>query len=188
MAFRPTIAVMAEGGIADIGYYRNWDMEDLFIEAVALAVIHRGTKTVEEFRQEVFGKQNISYIISPELVENTQENLEWLLDCSEFPLTVDLQNEGIYCGYQASQEEFARIPDFDVLDGYSRGEDFYWNLLSNYKIPFKKLDFDYLRDLFLKDGGLRSRLSIDTKKRLEDKFKERIGELDDEAGVHNKGS
>ena len=188
MAFRPTIAVLAEGGIADIGYYRNWDVEDLFIEAVALAVIHRGTKTVEEFRQKVFGRQDIGYIIEPEIVENTQENLEWLMDCSEFPINVDLEKEGIYCGISVSDETYGLIPDADVLQGYSRDEDFYWDLLQNYKIPFKSLDFDYLRDLFLKDGGLRSRLSVETKKRLEERFKERIGELDDEAGSHNKGS
>ncbi len=184
MAFRPTIAVVAEGGIADIGYYRNWDMEDLFIEAIALAVIYRGIKTVEEFRQKVFGTQKISYIVEPERIENTQENLEWLLDCSEFPLTVDLQKEGIYCGIQVSDEEYESIPDFDVLDGLSRGEDHYWNLLENYKIPFEKLDLDYLRDMYLKDGELRSRLSTETKRLLEEGFRERIGELDDETKVY----
>ncbi|MBO5994041.1 MAG: hypothetical protein J6Q41_00835 [Firmicutes bacterium] len=188
MSFRPTIAVIAEGGIADIGYYRNWEVEDLFIEAVALAVTHRGIKTVEEFRQRVFGTQKMSYIIEPEIIENTQENLEWMLDCSEFPITVDLKNEGIYLGLVDSREEFDSIPDIDVLEGLSRDEEYYWDVLENYKIPFRKLDFDYLRDLFLKDDDLRSHLSIQTKGRMEERFKERIGELDDEAGVHNEGS
>ena len=189
MSFRPTICVAARGGIADMGYYRNWDVEDLFIESIALAVIYSDLKTVEAVRDRAFGRQEIKYVVEPETFDNTQETFEFFLECSEFPITVDLEFGGIYSGYPVeSVEEFDRIPDFDKLDGLSRGDDFYWDLMDNYKIPFKKLDLDHIRDLFLRDDGLRSRLSIDTKSVMERTFKERIGEHDDEAGVHKPRS
>ena len=57
MSFRPTIAIIVGNEIADIGYYRNWDTEDLFIEALGLAVIYRDCKTIEEVRERPSGSR-----------------------------------------------------------------------------------------------------------------------------------
>ena len=174
MSFRPTISVAAEGGIADIRFYRNWDMEDLFIESVALALIYSDLKTVEEVRERTFGRQDIRYILEPELIANTQENMMSLMECSEFPITVDLRFGGIYSGFPVeTAEAFSRIPDIDVIQGYSRGDYFYWDMMSKYKITFAGLDIDYLKEMFLGDGGLTSRLSSETYRIMERTFRKR---------------
>ena len=187
MAFRPTIAVIADNEIADIGYYRNWQMEDLFIEALGIAVTYSDLKTVEGFRNRAFGTQNIGYVIEPEVLENTQENLEWMMECSEFPIIVDLTRRAIYCGYGCLTDvRYDGIPDMvDSLWKFGRGEDFYWDILSKYKISFDKIDLDNVRDLFMEDSELRDHLSKDTKEVMERTFKERMSGPDDETRVHN---
>ena len=186
MAFRPTIAVFINDEIADVGYYRNWMMKDLFIEAVGIALTYMDCRTIEEYRDRAFGRQEIRYVIEPETFENTQENLRWLLDCSEFPLTVDLTRRAIYCGDHMDDEHFCEIPDAEQIDIFRSGEEFYWELLDKHKITFDRIETDCVRDLFIKDSSIRSRLSVDTKKVMERVFRERIGEPDDEAGVYNQ--
>ena len=46
MAYRPTISVYIDGQIADLGYYRNWQDEDLFYEALAMAAVFHDCKTI----------------------------------------------------------------------------------------------------------------------------------------------
>ena len=187
MAFRPTIAVVANKEIADIGYYRNWDTEDLFIEALGLAVIYGDLSTVSEVRERAFGKQKIGYIIEPEIIENTQENLRWLEDCSEFPIVVDLTRRAIYEGYCDSSDEFVDSkPDLeDVLWPGTITEKFYWDVLSRHKISLNKADMDCVRELFMKDDELRGHLSQDTAAKMREYFAaERSCESDDEGKVY----
>lgn len=186
MAFRPTIAVVIGKEIADIGYYRNWDIEDLFIEALGLAVLYRDCKTVEEYRMKVFGTQKISYIVEPESFENTQENLRMLEDCSEFPVSVDLTRGAIYCGYcDASDEFLINKPDVTDIRWPSKiREDFYWDILDKYKICFNKVDMEAITELFMNDDEILNHLSVRTADKMKEMIRERSGVTYDEAGVH----
>lgn len=187
MAFRPTIAVVINNEIADIGYYRNWMTEDLFIEAMGLAVIYRDCRTVEAFREKVFGTQKVSYIVEPEVFENTQENLRWLEDCSEMPITVDLSRGAIYEGRSGVEDELISAkPDIDeMLIPASPDEEFYWDLLSKHRISFDKIHMDNVMEIFMEDEELRSHLSVKTAKHMREFFMERTGESYDEAGTDN---
>lgn len=168
MSFRPTIAVVINGKIADIGYYRNWPMEGLFIEALGLAVMYRDCRTIEEFREKAFGTQKVGYIVEPEVFENTQENLRFLEDCSEMTITVDLTRKAIYEGYSYSSDEYVRRkPEMkDMNIPVSRDEDFYWKVLSRCKISFDKIGMEKVAELFLNDEGLRKNLSLETAKKM----------------------
>lgn len=101
MSYRPTISIYVNGEIADYGYYRNWSDEDLFYEAIAYAALFYDCKTKEEYRDRAFHTQKITYIVSPERFENTQENLSFFEAHSEFPIIVDLSLQNIYTNYGA---------------------------------------------------------------------------------------
>ncbi len=101
MSDRYTISVVYNERIAHIGYYRNWDTKDLFYEAIAIAATYSDCRSLQEFRWKKFGRQDFSYVVEPELIENTDENLEWMQECSEFPLVVDMSNQCIYCADRA---------------------------------------------------------------------------------------
>ena len=187
MSFRPTIAVIIDDQIADIGYYRNWYVEDLFIEALAIAVVYRDVRSLEEYRERAFGRQDIGYVISPEVLENTQENLRWLADCSEFPISVDLTRRAIYPGTGCGSEEwFRKLPEIhDLWFPYEKTEDFYFDILDKYKISFDRADMDNVEDVFLNDSEMRKHLSMDTAKAMRKAFGERTGEPYDETGTCN---
>ena len=187
MAFRPTIAVTVNKEIADIGYYRNWAVEDLFIEALGLAVLYEDCRTLEEVRDRAFGTQKIGYFIEPEVLENTQENLRWIEGCSEFPISVDLTLRAIYMGASDADDEFVAkkpgIEDICLWPG-TITEDFYWNILSKYKICFDKADMDCVRELFMTDDEILEHLSSGTAEKIRKKRNERTGGPDDETGIH----
>ena len=186
MSFRPTIAVIVKNEIADIGYYRNWDCEDLFIETLGLAVIYQDCKTTEEVRERAFGKQKISYVVYPETFENTQENLRWLEECSEFPIAVDLTRRAIYEGYCGTSDKIlAKKPDInDLIWTKKRAGYFYEDILSKYKICFDKVDMDAVTELFMQDDDIKRHLSVKTAEKIREMSFERMGETYDEAGVH----
>jgi hypothetical protein len=111
MSFRPTIAVFVEGRTADFGYYRNWDEESLFFEALTIALLYSDCGSIEEYRERKFGAQKVFYCLSPEEFENTDENLAFLLSCSEFPIAVDLTAGCIYVSETPlSAEELKALP------------------------------------------------------------------------------
>lgn len=172
MSFRPTIAISANKEIAHIGYYRNWDMEDLLIEALGLAVVYGDCRTMEEVRDRAFGTQIIDYVIEPERIENTQENLRWLEDCSEFPICVDLTRRVIYVGScDSGDEDVLDLPDIDdIMFTDSKTEDFYWDLLGHHKISLDRIDMDCVRELFMKDDELMEHLSVDTAGKMRELF------------------
>ena len=116
MSFRPTIAVRFGSEIADIGYYRNWSEESLMIEAAAIAAAYDDCRSLEEYRDRAFGRQEISYVIDPEKIPNTQENLRWLESCSEMPVSVDLKSRCIYVGTDAIPPDAISFGSID-LDG-----------------------------------------------------------------------
>ena len=78
MAYRPTISVYIDGQIADLGSYRNWQDEDLFYEALAMAAVFHDCKTIRAYRDRRYGTQKMYYLLDPERIENTQENLKEL--------------------------------------------------------------------------------------------------------------
>jgi len=146
MSFRPTIAVFAKGLIADLGYYRNWDERDLFFTALRIALEYSECKTIEEYRQKRYGTQRVYYILSPEAIENTQEDLRFLIGCSEFPIAVDLTAGCIYVSEEPlSGEGLSALPSvFDpeqrpmIRDLVERRD--YYRLLSRFRLPFNGLD------------------------------------------------
>lgn len=105
MSYRPTISVYVDGHIADIGYYRNWDDTDLFFEAVAIAALFSGCKSVREYNEKKFGRQKVFYSLEPEEFENTEDNLQFFESCSEWPILVDLTAKCIYISEGAKEEE-----------------------------------------------------------------------------------
>ena len=186
MAFRPTIAIVANGEIADIGYYRNWDSKDLFIEALGLAVIYGDCRTVEEVRERAFGTQNIGYIIEPEVIDNTQDNLRWLEDCSEMPISVDLSRRAIYEGYSGCSDEFVsgKPEIYYIWLPRTVKEDFYWDILSKHKMSLDRIDMDTVEELFKNDAELRGHLSKKTAEMMRKHFGERMDGHYDETRVH----
>ena len=186
MSFRPTISVIFGNQIADIGYYRNWDCEDLFIEALGIAVVYRDCKSLEEFRERAFGTQKISYIVEPEVFENNQENMRWLESCSEMPISVDITRGAIYEGYcGTSDRTLAKKSDIkDLIWPRKRDGYFYEKILSKYKICFDKVDMDAVTELFMNDDEMMSHLSQKTAGQMRKMFFERMGGADDETGVH----
>ena len=111
MSFRPTIAVFADGRIADIGYYKNWLEKALFLEALTIALIYSDCGSVEEYRERKFGTQKIFYSLSPEMIENTDEELDFLISCSELSVAVDLSAGCIYVSEKPlSAEELDALP------------------------------------------------------------------------------
>lgn len=162
MAFRPTIAVVIDRKIAYIGYYRNWATEDLFIEALGFAVLFRDVRTIEEFRERFFGTQKIYYRVDPEAFENTQENLCFLEECSEMPISVDLTRRAIYEGYSDANDEyvFGKPGIEDVLIPRTITEKFYWDLLTKHRISFDEVDMDSAAELFMNDEELSDHLSV----------------------------
>ncbi|MBQ3389715.1 MAG: hypothetical protein IJG57_01400 [Firmicutes bacterium] len=187
MSFRPTISVYAQGRIADIGYYRNWSEKSLLYEAVAIAALYRDCRTVEEYRQKRFGTQHVSYIVEPETFENTEENLKWLEECSEWPILVDLTARCIYLGIEAkSREELEKIPEFDEevigyrqyrgkrleipgYDLFETGTEFA-DLFDYSKLPFDRMDLEEVIRCLKAWPEARHYLSADVVKKLDTEY------------------
>ena len=114
MSYRPTISIYVEGEIVDYGYYRNWEDEDLFYEAVAFASVFHDCKTREDYLERAYHTQKLLYVVSPEKFENTPENLHFFEESSEFPVVVDLSLQNIYVNYGAvSREELSLFHPYD---------------------------------------------------------------------------
>jgi len=146
MSFRPTIAVYVEGQIVDLGYYRNWKYIPLLARAAEIARQYADCTNAEAYRERRFGRQKVYYLLEPEIFENTQENLKFLENCSEFPLVVDLTARCIYVADHAlTQAELAALPclggeelPLPLLDIHT---DFH-RLLTRCRIPFSVLGKD----------------------------------------------
>ena len=159
MSFRPTIAVYAGGKIADIGYYRDWSGTGLLLEAAALGALFRGCPTAEDFRQAVYGGQQVFYRIDPETVENTEENMKMLEGWSEFPVVVDLTAGYIYRSYGClSLAELAQLPVYGGRVSDLSGDD-HLRLLAEYRIP---IGGEEVLALLRGSPELRERLSART--------------------------
>ena len=180
MSFRPTIAVVIDKEVAHIGYYRNWQTEDLFIEALALAVLYRDCRSMKEFRERFFGTQTVYYRLDPEAFENTRENLLWLEECSEMPINVDLTRKVIYEGFSGAGDDFVfgKPGIRDITVPTSPTESFYWDLLTKHRISFDEVDIETVEELFMKDDKMADHLSVNTAAMI----KKRKGETYDEAG------
>ncbi len=178
MSDRYTISVVYNGRIADIGYYRNWGVRDLFYEAVAIAALYSDCRSLPEFRWRKFGRQEIRYVLEPEEIGNSDENLEWLQDCSEFPLVVDMSNHCIYSADSAAAaggwmnlpcvtdipgEEIKAYGLYDdIIKQYMAelfeklahapkriGTDTGWeNLLKHSRVPLEQVEMDHVRAIF----------------------------------------
>lgn len=172
MSFRPTIAVFANGRIADVGYYRNWSEKALFFEALTIALLYSDCGSVEEFRERKYGTQNVFYELSPEVIENTDEELAFLLSCSEFPIAVDLSAGCIYVSETPLSEE--ELEKLEVLEGSPcaksmrgvDGQTDYYKLLRNHRIPFRGLDRENTLELLRGWDDAERRLSCGTYKEL----------------------
>lgn len=151
MSYRPSICIYVGGEIADYGYYRNWDDEDLFYEAVAYAVLFHDCKSREEYLERAYHTQKVAYVIEPEEFENTQENLHFFEENSEFPIIVDLTLKNIYVNYGGIRpEELSVIHTFDESYSYKdyiRREQLRQNhnpeYLTRWDYPEKEIKKDY---------------------------------------------
>ena len=168
MSFRPTISIYAEGKIADIRFYPNWEIRHLIMEATALGVIFAECHTVEEYKKKVFGTQKVYYSVEPENFENTQENLKMLESWSEFPLFVDLTSGYLYHNDCAlSAEEQADLPAYEgSIRQLTEDEDGPLPAPFREKMDstFRKTILGYYRDMPV----LLERLSEQTAARLRD--------------------
>ncbi len=163
MSFRPTIAVYIGGQIADLGCYRNWEVSDLFFEAIAIAAIFHQCKSVEEYRDKKFGSQKIYYSLDPEKIENTQENLSEMEGWSEYPILIYLSAGYIYNHVGClSPEELKELPPVDVEKTFASKLTTYEYILEHNKIPLSPIDYDKVRKVLLESVDLRNRLSSDT--------------------------
>ena len=128
MSYRPTISVYINGCIADIGYYRNWDDNDLFYEAMAIAALFSTCKDIPEYNMKKFGKQKIYYSLEPESFENTEENLKFFESCSEFPILVDLTEKCIYIsrGAMSGSELRTIYSALEKHENYGFRKDWRW--------------------------------------------------------------
>ena len=151
MSYRPTISIYVGGEIADYGYYRNWDDEDLFYVAIAYATLFHDCKTREEYLEQAYHTQKIYKVLEPEIFENTPNNLRFLEEHSEFPIIVDLTLKNIYVNYgRLRPEELSIIHTFDNPYSYKdfiRLYQFRLNHTSEYmgrvECPEKCLKKDY---------------------------------------------
>ena len=173
MSFRPTITVYVNGQIADFGYYRNWEAEDLFFEALAIALLYRNCRSISSYRRRKFGGQKIYYFIEPKVFENTEENLKELESYSEWPILVDLTAKCIYVSYNAlTTQELSELPSiFHICRDSSRIEKAFreghiMNLMDHCKIPYGKIDAGKILELFRQYGDLHRHLSGETQKKL----------------------
>ena len=163
MSFRPTIAVYIGSQIADLGYYRNWEIPDLIFEAIAIAAIFHPCKSIEEYRDKKFGAQKIFYSLTPEKIENTQENLSEMEGWSEYQILIDLSAGYIYNHVGClSPEELRELPSVDVEKTFAGKPTAYEYILDNHKIPLSPIDYDKVRKVLLESEELRNRLSSDT--------------------------
>ncbi len=111
MGFRPTISIYINGHIADIGYYKYWECEDLFFEAFAIAALFNKCQSISEYNDKRFGRQKVYYSIDPVIYEKTEENLKVLENCSEWPVLVDLTAKCIYINEGALEKsELLDVP------------------------------------------------------------------------------
>ena len=160
MSFRPTISVYFNGKMADIGYYRNWEELELITEAIGIAVAARGLKTVEEYRDKVFGCQTVYYTISPEQWENTPKNLKRLEECSEMPMVVDMTAKAIYVCYGSiPKRHLKKIPEADGWEKVCRG---------THKLTLTDELMDRMQKLIREDSEIRDRLSVKTREMLDE--------------------
>ena len=195
MSFRPTIAVYINGTIADIGYYRNWSTKCLLYEALAIAALYGDCRTAEAYRERRYHRQQLQYLVEPELFDNSEENLKFFESCSELPLVVDLTAQCIYCSAGAlTVEEIQKLPSaLAMLPFYgsktvyrrcrngsfcceekpvtayrriSKRTDFYY-LLKNCRLPYGELDMTSLLTLFRTEPSLRRFLSEDIADQLD---------------------
>jgi len=175
MAYRPTISVYIDGQIADLGYYRNWQDEDLFYEALAMAAVFHDCKTIRAYRDRRYGTQKMYYLLDPERIENTQENLKELEACSEHPIVVDLTEQAIYTGYGArSEEELAELlsaQNDGIADGtesVSREPLNAASLLQEDRgISFAHLNMEELLERFRSSEELMGHLSEEMRRQIE---------------------
>lgn len=163
MSFRPTITVYANGKIADIGYYRNWDETSLFYEAIAIAAVFNNCESVEEYRRKKFKAQTIKFLLDPEEIENTQENLKMLEECSEYPILIDLTARYIYKNVGCLLlEELDEIPSVDIEKEINGSKINYEVILDKYKIPLDAVDCDKVKSILGGSPELQACLSRDT--------------------------
>ncbi|MCR4672306.1 MAG: hypothetical protein K5637_03585 [Lachnospiraceae bacterium] len=162
MSYRPTISVYIDGHIADIGYYRNWDDEDLFYEAVAIAALFSGCGSVYEFNEKKYGRQKVYILVEPEVFENKEEDLKFFEFCSEWPILVDLTSRCIYISEGAKgKEELLAAPRISYEELFSL------KAPKGGVLSLEQADMEGLLKLFLKYEDLRHHLSAETAGLLE---------------------
>ena len=94
MSYRPTISVYFGGRPIEIGYYRNWDDENLLYEAVAIALLFSDCRSYEEAKRAVYThwmpeRKAVADSMTDEEREDSVRDFE---RCSEMPIVIDLSS------------------------------------------------------------------------------------------------
>ncbi len=77
----------------DAVWYRNWDRRWLLVEAVAIGLLLGDAKSLEEAREEAYAKWTRRRFESS---EEAEEIVDFVMECSEYPIVVDLSAKCVY--------------------------------------------------------------------------------------------
>ncbi len=175
MSFRPTISVRFGDEIAGISYCRNWEEHHLLIEAVAIAAAYRDCQSVAEYRIRRYGAVDFNYVLEPELIPNTQENLRELEDISEFPVVVDLKAKAIYCSYGSIPEKWLRRkparagedrPNKPRLSPKGIWQTNFYRVMEHGVFLFEEMDLPCIRDMIVFDPEMQELVTEHTLREL----------------------
>lgn len=171
MSYRPTISVLIDGRVVDFGYYKNWNEESLFYEAIVIAALFHKCTTFEEYYYTKNGFIDYSskdYLGDYYVYEHVEETWDWLSH-SENPICIDLTAKCIYTSHRAkSISELAELPSaFSASKITSKNIS---NILHCCRIPFDQLNMEQILIWFIKSDELRKHLSGTTAKILDSRL------------------
>ena len=164
MSFRPSISIYLGQDLLDVGIYPDWEIKDLFFEALAVGALFSSCRTAQEYRRLRNSRRTIVSFIDPENEDRALADAEAL---SDYCLVVDLQAGCIYHKSGClSREEPGALPLYEGRVSDWREED-YSRLLNNYRISFTEPGPDRILDFFRNSADLTNRLSRRTLEQLE---------------------
>lgn len=138
MSYRPTLSIYLNHRLSTVFYLRNFSDEDLFHEAIALSALSCDP-AYRKFLDEWNDEDGMN---------------EEILQCSEFPVVLDLDASCIYVSYeQLTPEEIASL---DQVTGPVRD---YHDVLERCAIPCSHSDPYSVLELYTDNDSLFRRLS-----------------------------
>ena len=110
MSERPTISIFYGNEIADIFYCRNVGLSSLLIEAFNLYERYKDCRSFQNLRHRL--ALDYPNQVDYDNEEKEKEIMRFILECSEFPLLIDIKQHCIYCArYPKPMEKLLQYPD-----------------------------------------------------------------------------